>query len=291
MAENKLKDMQGAEAPEQLGEDLEATKVLEPTSEPEVAPEDWVDESIEVYERAPEDYVDLSGVDQMATEPPVEPYPEEDAAAAGATVAMPEVNVHVEAPAAQVIKDDAEHSRNLRRVVVVAIVVAVIATIAAVVAFVGLAGASSTAADLAATKAEQAARDEQHASDLASLQAGVDEINAEHKHDWTIVMKTINHDEVGHVVEHPAVYEDVTTYHSVCNECGELIDGHAAQHIAETGHSGYSRNVPLTETVLKTPAWSETVVDSEAWVENVADHMVCTECGATQELSKDMASQ
>ena len=101
----------------------------------------------------------------------------------------------------------------------------------------------------------------------------------------------ITPDEVSHAVEHPAVYEDVTTYHSVCNECGELIDGHAAQHIAETGHSGYSRNVPLTETVLKTPAWSETVVDSEAWVENVADHMVCTECGATQELSKDMASQ
>ncbi len=240
-------------------------------------------------------------------------------------IPAPVVDVKVDVPEAQIMKDDERHIRDKYRIAFIAIAVVVVLVIVGLFA-INAANASESAAradrdaatqqyqkdladtgdkysqdlaerdakaaeDKAAADAAAAEAQAQYEADVAERDAELDAIKSAHTHDWTIVMKTINHDEVSHTVDHPAVYKDVTTEHSICNECGEVIDGKAAQHIAETGHSGYSRNVPLTEKVLVTEAWVETVVDAEAWVENVADHMVCTTCGEVKPLDDSMKSQ
>lgn len=103
-------------------------------------------------------------------------------------------------------------------------------------------------------------------------------------HDWSITYETVHHDAVTHTETVDAVYEDVTSYHTVCNECQEIIDGEASAHIKETEHSGYSTNVPITDTVVSQEAYSYTVTDTPAYDELVADEMVCTLCGETKSL-------
>ena len=73
-------------------------------------------------------------------------------------------------------------------------------------------------------------------------------------------------------------------YHTVCNECQQVIDGTADQHIRETGHSGYSTNVPITDEVLVSEGYTHEVTDTPAYDETVADEMVCTLCGETRPL-------
>lgn len=90
---------------------------------------------------------------------------------------------------------------------------------------------------------------------------------------------------VTHEVQHDAVYGTETTYHTVDNVTGEIIDDNAAAHAAETGHS-YSTGVPITNEVIVTPAWTETVVDTPATTELVVKTQKCTVCGETQEVSE-----
>lgn len=70
------------------------------------------------------------------------------------------------------------------------------------------------------------------------------------EHDWTVTYKTVHHDAVTHTENVPPVYEAKTSYHTVCNDCQQTIDGIADAHIKDTGHSGYSTNVPITGEVL-----------------------------------------
>ena len=79
-------------------------------------------------------------------------------------------------------------------------------------------------------------------------------------------------------------YADETTYHTVCNDCGQVIDGIDDQHIKETGHSGYSTNVPITDEVLVSEGYTQEVVDTPAYDETVADALVCTLCGETRPI-------
>lgn len=102
-------------------------------------------------------------------------------------------------------------------------------------------------------------------------------------HFWVEGKKTVQHPVVTHDVAHEAVYEQTSELHSVCNDCKAEIDGIAAQHLIETGHSGYTTGVLLQKCNLVQPAWTETVVDSEAWVEEVPDGtIICTLCGRTR---------
>lgn len=105
------------------------------------------------------------------------------------------------------------------------------------------------------------------------------------EHDWTMTYKTVHHDAVTHTEAVEPVYENETSYHSVCNDCLETIDGVAAQHLKDTGHSGYSTNVPIVNEVLVSEGYSREVVDSPAYEETVADKMVCTICGEEQDAS------
>lgn len=99
------------------------------------------------------------------------------------------------------------------------------------------------------------------------------------EHDWTVTYKTVHHDAVTHTESVPPVYETKTSYHTVCNDCQQTIDGIADAHIKDTGHSGYSTNVPITGEVLVSEGYTHEVTDSPAYDESVPDKLVCTLCG------------
>lgn len=108
-------------------------------------------------------------------------------------------------------------------------------------------------------------------------------------HDWTITYKTVRHDAVTHTESVAPVYATVTTYHTVCNECNQTIDGIADQHIKDTGHSGYSTNVPITGEVLESQGYSYEVTDTPAYDETVPDKMTCTKCGEARDIDETQA--
>ena len=103
--------------------------------------------------------------------------------------------------------------------------------------------------------------------------------SAPHEHDWAIVYETVSHDAKTHEEVIQPVYEHVTAHHSVCNECNDIIDGHAQEHIDATGHSGFSTNVPVEETRLVSEGRVETIIDEPAFEELVATGCECTICG------------
>lgn len=110
------------------------------------------------------------------------------------------------------------------------------------------------------------------------------------EHDWTVTYQTVHHDAVTHVETVPPVYQKKTSYHTVCNDCELTIDGKADEHIKETGHSGYSTNVPITGEVLVSEGYSHEVTDTPAYDETVADEMVCTICGEHKPAELDRAA-
>lgn len=110
-----------------------------------------------------------------------------------------------------------------------------------------------------------------------------------HTHDWSITYKTVHHDAVTHTEHVAPIYQNQTTYHTVCNECKQVIDGKADEHIKETGHSGYSTNVPITDEVMVSEGYDKQVTDTPAYDETVIDKLVCTTCGATKEAPQDTA--
>lgn len=124
-----------------------------------------------------------------------------------------------------------------------------------------------------------------HTADKAQqLEAGQVELEQKvdaHSHTWVPNYATVHHDAVYKDVWHEPVYDMETTYHTVCNDCKKTIDGIAADHIADTGHSGYSTNVPITNEVLKQAGYTEPVLVSEGWDETVVEGVTCTGCGAT----------
>lgn len=111
------------------------------------------------------------------------------------------------------------------------------------------------------------------------------------QHDWTVTYKTVHHDAVTHTETVDPVYGEETTYHTVCNDCGQVIDGNADQHIEDTGHSGYSTNVPITDEVVVSEGYTHEVTDTPAYDELVADQLVCTLCGATRPLDSTSATE
>lgn len=105
------------------------------------------------------------------------------------------------------------------------------------------------------------------------------EQSLEHRHTWSPNYETVHHDAEYKDVWHEPVYGEETTYHTVCNTCKEIIDGEAAKHIADTGHSGYSTDVPITDEIVVQEGYFEPVLVTEAYDETVVESMVCTACG------------
>lgn len=177
-------------------------------------------------------------------------------------------------------EDDQRKKESHRRLAVSAVlVVAVIAIVVAITTL--LSGGTLTDAATDDTPVIETVEAWEH----DSADASTDTASAETcTHDWTVTYKTIHHDAVTHTETVEPVYGNETTYHTVCNECQQVIDGIADQHIKETGHSGYSTNVPITDEVVVSEGYTREVTDTPAYDETVADELVCTLCGATRPL-------
>lgn len=172
--------------------------------------------------------------------------------------------------------EDEQGKRESRRRLAISALIAV-AVIALAVALVTLLPKQDTvetsAPDLqVAIEAPQDGQDGDTASDETC------------QHDWTVTYKTVHHDAVTHTETVDPVYGEETTYHTVCNDCQQVIDGNADQHLKDTGHSGYSTNVPITDEVVVSEGYTREVTDTPAYDETVPDELVCTLCGATRPL-------
>lgn len=99
--------------------------------------------------------------------------------------------------------------------------------------------------------------------------AGQDAEECEHV--WIPVYGIDHKDAVTSSHEVDPTYESRTTAHTVCNDCLAIIDGKAQQHLDETGHSGYTPDVPVTDEVMTDEGGIETVV-----VEDESDELVIT---------------
>ena len=108
-------------------------------------------------------------------------------------------------------------------------------------------------------------------------------------HLWVPQYGSVHHDPVYAQVWHEPVYGTETTDHTVGNTCNAMIDGNAAQHIEETGHSGYSTDVPIVNEVVVQSGYYEQVLVSEAWDETVQTGSVCASCGAERPVEDDAA--
>ena len=105
----------------------------------------------------------------------------------------------------------------------------------------------------------------------------------DHQHLWVPRYDTVHHDAVYDQVWHDPVYENRTSYHTVCNDCMEVIDGEAREHIEQTGHGGYSTDVPIEDAVMTEAGHYEPVLVEEARDEIVEVGSVCAVCGAERE--------
>lgn len=94
---------------------------------------------------------------------------------------------------------------------------------------------------------------------------------------WSTRYVLINHPAETYTVTHPTTYKAVTEYHTLCNVCKAEIDGKTDAHAAETGHSGYTTNVPVQKVVVDTESWSETVTKRDAYSELIEDGQVSSD--------------
>ena len=99
-------------------------------------------------------------------------------------------------------------------------------------------------------------------------------------HLWVPQYGSVHHEAVYEDVWRDPVYEKQTTYHTVCNTCQAVIDGKASEHVAETGHSGFSTDVPIENEVVAQEGHYEQVLKKDAWDETVQTGFVCASCGA-----------
>lgn len=117
----------------------------------------------------------------------------------------------------------------------------------------------------------------------AETEVDVEADTSTHVHAWVDVYKSVEKQDESETVHHEAEYEDVTVIHTVCNECMAVIDGKAAEHIAETGHVGYTTGVEMVEQKLVKEAYDEVVTNEDAEPELVFVERKCKECGVVAE--------
>lgn len=105
------------------------------------------------------------------------------------------------------------------------------------------------------------------------------------EHVWQPVYGTVHVDKQTHMEHRDATYKQETVNETVCNDCKAVITGKAQEHIEKTGHSGFTRNVPVIEDVIDVPAHDEEVVDWEAHDEKRLTGYSC-ECGKNLTLDE-----
>lgn len=181
---------------------------------------------------------------------------------------------------------EAKKRRFSRRTKIALVATGIIAALLACL-FIGYMFGSHEASNYIAeqtTTEQEAPAVEETANNEIEDTATADE--GSHEHNWGPNYVLEHVEAVTHEVDHPAEYEAQTTYHTVCNTCMQVIDNEATAHIAQTGHSGYSTNVPITSDVMVQEAWTETVVDEEAYDQLVVNGEICSVCGETRNVSE-----
>lgn len=98
------------------------------------------------------------------------------------------------------------------------------------------------------------------------------------EHVWKPMYSVVHVDKQTHVEHRDATYKQETVSETVCNDCKTVITGKAQEHIEKTGHSGFTRGVPVLEDVLDAPAQDVEVTDREAHDEYRLAGYSC-ECG------------
>lgn len=177
-------------------------------------------------------------------------------------------------------RDPWDRPRPARRTAVAAAVVAAALVAGAALALAALGGQEAYRAPEGLQSADAVrVLDDDAAPEAEALEPrdgadGAPEAEAECAHAW----------ETDYVpaepVEHEAVTEAALVYHTICNVCGETVDGRAGQHSAETGHKGSTPNVPVPEEVVVEEAWTEEPEPGELVP---AGTETCRLCGETRE--------
>lgn len=108
------------------------------------------------------------------------------------------------------------------------------------------------------------------------------------EHVWQPVYGTVYVEKQTHMEHRDATYKQETVNETVCNDCKAVITGKAQEHIEKTGHSRFTRNVPVIKDVIDVPAHDEEVVDWEAHDEKQLTGYSC-ECG--KKLTLDEAKE
>lgn len=122
----------------------------------------------------------------------------------------------------------------------------------------------------------------QQASQTAPSEANAHQ-QAEHLWQPEYVVKHV--EKQTHMEHKDATYKQETVNETVCNDCKAVITGKAQEHVEKTGHSGFTRNVPVVEDVIDVPAHDEEVVDWEAHDERHLTGYSC-ECGKSLTLGE-----
>ena len=182
-------------------------------------------------------------------------------------------------------KDDAQEATNeqtkerTRRALTGGVAAAALVAACAVGAIVGQAFIGQEA-DQQAKPAES-----QQASQTAPSEA---DAHQQAEHVWQPEYSVVHVEKQTHMEHRDATYKQVTVNETVCNDCKAVITGKAQEHIEKTGHSGFTRNVPVVEDVVDVPAHDEEVVDWEAHDERRLTGYSC-ECG--KKLTLDEAKE
>lgn len=110
----------------------------------------------------------------------------------------------------------------------------------------------------------------------------------EESHTWKPVYEEVSTEAKTHTEHVEATYKEVTELETLCNVCKQDVTGHAREHSEQTGHEGFTTNVPVEKAVVDVPAHDETVTDSPAGTEKKLVGYACS-CG--KELTLEEAKQ
>lgn len=161
-------------------------------------------------------------------------------------------------------------------------------TLMTVVAAAAVVAACAVGAIVGQTIAEQgAAQQTKPAESQQAPQAAENAADAQQsaEHVWKPMYSVVHVEKQTHMEHRDATYKQETVNETVCNDCKAVITGKAQEHIEKTGHSGFTRGVPVLEDVLDTPEQDVEVTDQEAHDEYRLAGYSC-ECGKNLTLDE-----
>lgn len=119
---------------------------------------------------------------------------------------------------------------------------------------------------------------------LAAAEQGqpADAAQAACEHEWRTLGLLEQTDAVVRTEEIPEVTEVVDVPHTVCNTCFAIVDGETEAHTEQTGHAGFSTDVPIPTTVVTQEASTEEIIEQPAEQRFTPVLDWCPICGETR---------